>query len=95
MEDVIQVTQVIGWIYAGALRGFGNTKIGFWLNAFTGWCIRTPGLILAVRVLDMPLTKAYWVIGIEIVVRFVLFWIYYKRYRRNVVPTMAHAAERA
>jgi putative MATE family efflux protein len=95
VEAVIQVPQVIGWIYAGALRGFGNTKIGFWLNAFTGWCIRTPGLILAVRVLDMPLTKAYWVIGIEIVVRFVLFWIYYKRYRRNVVPTMVHAAERA
>jgi len=79
VEASIQVPQVIGWIYAGALRGVGNTKTGFYLNAITSWGIRVPGMLIAVHLLKLPLTKAYIVVGIEIAVRSLLFWISYRR----------------
>ena len=82
VEASIQVPQVIGWIYAGALRGVGNTKTGFYLNTITSWGIRAPGMILAVRVFHLPLTKAYMVVGVEIVVRSLLFWLSYRKSRR-------------
>ena len=83
VEAAIQVPQVIGWIYAGALRGVGNTKTGFYLTALTSWGIRAPGMIIAVRLLGLPLTKAYTVVGIEITVRCLLFWIYYRKSRKQ------------
>lgn len=78
VEAVIQVPQVIGWIYSGALRGAGDTKAIFYISAATNWGIRTLGLILAIRVLDMQLGDAYIVVAIEITIRMVLFYLRYK-----------------
>lgn len=77
-EASIQVPQVIGWIYSGALRGAGDTKSIFYINAAANWGIRTAGLLLAIRVFHMQLTDAYVVVATEITVRAVLFWIRYR-----------------
>lgn len=78
VEASIQVPQVIGWIYSGALRGAGDTKVIFYISAATNWGIRTLGLVLAIRVFGLHLEDAYIVVGIEITLRMVL---YYLRYR--------------
>lgn len=84
IEAVIQVPQVIGWIYAGALRGVGNTKAGFYFNAITSWGIRTPGIILAIRLFGTTLPVAYRVVALEISARMVLFFLCYRNYRRDI-----------
>lgn len=84
VEASIQVPQVIGWIYSGALRGMGNTKIGFYLNAITSWGIRTPAMMIAIHLMGLPLTRAYWCMGVEIAVRSLLFHICYRKYRNTV-----------
>lgn len=84
VEASIQVPQVLGWIYGGALRGVGNTRIGFVLNAITSWGIMVPGMVLGIRLFGLPLEQVYWVIGVEIVVRSVMFWRCYKHYRQDI-----------
>ena len=84
VEACIQVPQVIGWIYSGALRGMGNTKPSFYLNAITSWCIRAPAMVISIRLLDLTLVQAYWWIGFEIAVRSLLFHFCYRKYRKTV-----------
>ncbi|MBQ4050668.1 MAG: MATE family efflux transporter [Oscillospiraceae bacterium] len=78
VEASIQVPQVIGWIYSGALRGAGDTKSIFYINAAANWGIRTAGLLIAIRVLHLQLTTAYIVVAVEITVRAVLFYLRYR-----------------
>ena len=94
VEAVIQVPQVIGWIYSGALRGMGNTRIGFILNAITNWTIMVPGMVLGIRLFGLPLVQVYWVVGVEIVVRSVLFWRCHKYYRRDVAAGDAYVLQK-
>ena len=65
VEASIQVPQVIGWIYSGALRGMGNTKIGFYLNALACWVIRVPYMLIAIHLMNQPLTQAYLCVAVE------------------------------
>ena len=90
VEASIQIPQIIGWIYSGALRGMGNTKIGFYLNAITSWCIRAPFMVIAIRVLGLQLTQAYWCMGFEIAVRSLLFHFCFRKYRNTVVAQIAN-----
>jgi len=78
VEAAIQVPQVMGWIYSGALQGAGDTRIIFYINAATNWGIRTAGMLVAIRLLHMPLVEAYIVVGVEISLRMVLFWLRYR-----------------
>ena len=78
VEASIQVPQLIGWIYSGALQGAGDTKVIFYINAATNWGIRTTGMLVAIRLLHMPLVEAYIVVGVEISLRMVLFWLRYR-----------------
>ena len=89
VEASIQVPQVIGWIYSGALRGMGNTKTGFYLNAITSWCIRAPAMIISIRLMGLTLVQAYWWIGFEIAVRSLLFHFCYRKYRKTVAAQFA------
>ena len=79
VEAAIQVPQVIGWVYSGALRGAGDTGVIFYINAATNWGIRTLGMLLGIRFFGLNLADAYIVVGVEITVRMVLFYIRYKR----------------
>ena len=91
VEASIQVPQVIGWIYSGALRGAGDTGVIFYINAATNWGIRTAGMLVAIRLLGMPLADAYIVVGIEISLRAVLF---YWRYRGGKWKTVMQDMEK-
>ena len=52
---VIQPVQTVAWIYAGALRGAGDTRWPFYITAICNWSIRTLGSFLCVRVFKLGL----------------------------------------
>lgn len=54
----IQAPQVISWVFAGALRGAGDTKWPFYINAAGNWIIRALGALLCIRVFGMGLPEA-------------------------------------
>lgn len=91
VEAAIQVPQVIGWIYSGALRGAGDTGVIFYINAATNWGIRTLGMLLGIRVFGLQLEQAYIVVAVEITVRMVLF---YFRYRGGKWKTVMQRMEK-
>ena len=53
----IQPVQTVAWIYAGALRGAGDTKWPFYITAVCNWGIRTLGAWLCVRVFHLGLPE--------------------------------------
>lgn len=86
VEASIQIPQVIGWIYSGALQGSGDTGVLFYINAATNWGIRTLGMLLGIRVFGLVLEQIYIVVGVEITVRMFLFYLRYKSGRwKNVL----------
>lgn len=91
VEASIQVPQVIGWIYSGALRGAGDTGVIFYINAATNWGIRTLGMLLGIRLFGLQLEQAYIVVAVEITVRMVLF---YFRYRSGQWKTVMQRMEK-
>lgn len=78
VEASIQVPQVIGFIYSGTLQGAGDTGVIFAINASTQWGIRVAFMVLAINVFGMTLPQAYIVVGFEIAVRTVLYWLRYR-----------------
>ena len=54
----IQPIQTSAWIFAGALRGAGDTKWPFYITAASNWGIRTLGVYLLIRVFGLGLPHA-------------------------------------
>ena len=54
----IQPVQTVAWIYAGALRGAGDTRWPFYITAACNWGIRTVGVYLCIRVFGLGLPEA-------------------------------------
>ena len=54
----IQPIQTVAWIYAGALRGAGDTKWPFYITAACNWGVRTLGAWLCIRVFHLGLPQA-------------------------------------
>lgn len=54
----VQPIQVIAWIFAGALRGAGDTKWPFYITAAGNWLIRALGAMLCIRVFGLGLAEA-------------------------------------
>ena len=54
----IQPIQAMAWIFAGALRGAGDTKGPFYITAICTWGIRTLGAFLVIRLFHMGLPEA-------------------------------------
>ena len=80
----MQIPQVMGWIYAGVLRGAGDTKFNFYITAATNWLIRTVGCVLVIRAFHLGLVQIQYVILAEIIARLgMLYW----RYRTGIWKT--------
>ena len=54
----VQPFQCGAWIYAGALRGAGDTKYPMYITVCCNWGIRTLGAVLCIRVLGLGLPAA-------------------------------------
>ena len=91
VEASIQVPQLIGWIYSGALQGAGDTKVIFYINAATNWGIRTLFMVLGIRLFGLQLEQAYIVVAFEITLRTIIF---YFRYRSGHWKTVMQRMEK-
>lgn len=74
----IQPIQIIAWIYAGAMRGAGDTKWAFYITAFTNWTFRALGVVLVIRVFDMDLPRAVACMCLDQAARAVLMYMRYR-----------------
>ena len=54
----VQPIQTMAWIFAGSLRGAGDTKWPFYITAVCNWGIRTLGAFLCIRVFGLGLPEA-------------------------------------
>nr|SIP63218.1 MATE efflux family protein [uncultured bacterium] len=74
----IQPIQTAAWVFAGALRGAGDTKWPFYITAFCNWGIRTAGVYLCVRVFHLGLPYAVLCMCIDNLVRCICTWLRFR-----------------
>jgi len=54
----VQPIQAGAWIFAGALRGAGDTKWPFYITLICNWALRTLGAVLCISILHLGLPAA-------------------------------------
>ena len=74
----IQPVQIIAWIYAGAMRGAGDTKFAFYITALTNWTFRALGVMLTIRVFNLQLPQAVACMCLDQAARAVLMYLRYR-----------------
>jgi Na+-driven multidrug efflux pump len=75
---LIQVPQMAAWVFAGLLRGSGDTKVCFYITASTNWGVRTLFSVIAVRLFNLPLIAVVYVMCVEILIRLAVLYLRYK-----------------
>ena len=94
LMGIIQAPQLAAWVFAGVLRGAGDTTVNFYISAATNWGIRTLFSIVAVRLFGMDLYATYVIVAIEVVVRtFALYLRYRSGKWKTIMKTPAAKAE--
>jgi len=78
LMGIIQIPQLMAWVFGGALRGAGDTRSIFYITAATNWGVRTLFSVLAIRVLHMDLYATYVVMTAEILARLALLYLRYR-----------------
>ena len=76
--SVIQPVQTAAWIFAGGLRGAGDTKWPFYITAVCNWGIRTLGDVLLIVFLGFGLPATIVCACVDNTVRCVWMWIRFK-----------------
>lgn len=74
----VQPVQVVAWIYAGAMRGAGDTRFAFYITAFTNWTFRALGVLLVIRVFGLQLPHAVACMCLDQAARAVLMYLRYR-----------------
>ncbi len=75
---VIQIPQMIAMVFAGALRGAGDSKSTFAITFISTWGVRVLGSVICVRFLNLGLPAACVCMCTDNVVRCLLFFLRYK-----------------
>lgn len=75
---IIQPIQMAAWIFSGVLRGSGDTKSVFYVNAATNWGVRTLGSVLAIRYFNCGIYSAQVFLCVEITVRLICMYLRYR-----------------
>lgn len=74
----LQPIQVTAWVFSGALKGAGDTKITFYITAVCSWLIRTLGAFVCIKVFGFGLREAVFCMFADSAVRMVLLFIRFK-----------------
>ena len=75
---VMQIPQVLCWVFGGVLRGAGDTKYNFYVTASTNWLIRTLFSILLIRVFHLGVVEIHYVMVVECLVRLFFLFLRYR-----------------
>jgi len=92
---IIQPVQIIAWIYAGAMRGAGDTKYAFYITALTNWTFRALGVVLAIRVFGLQLPHAVAFMCLDQAARAVLMFLRYRSGKWMLAIRDKHTKEEA
>ncbi|UYP00150.1 MATE family efflux transporter [Oceanotoga sp. DSM 15011] len=79
-----QTTMAISMVYAGALKGYGDTKTPFFISLFTNWAIRLPLIFVSVFLLKLPLEYVWGIMVIQWFIDAVLHFIMFKKKMQGV-----------
>jgi len=82
----VQPIQSMAWIFAGALRGAGDTRWPFYITAICNWTIRTAGSCLCVYALGLGLPATIVCMCLDNTVRCIWLWIRFRNGKwKNVI----------
>lgn len=76
--SVIQPIQSMAWIFAGALRGAGDTKWPFYITAICNWGIRTLGVVICIYVLGLSLPSTIVCMCLDNTARCIWMWLRFR-----------------
>jgi len=75
LQAFFQAFQSTSWIFAGALRGAGDTRTPFYVTAVTTWGVRAAGTMIAITYFGAGLMASLWFIFADITIRAIAFGI--------------------
>ena len=78
MVAIVQPFLAAAIIFAGALRGAGDTRYPMFVNGASAWCIRVPLAYLLAHVLGLGLTGAWMAMIIDLTVRGTLEFVRFR-----------------
>jgi len=90
-----QPIQATGWIYAGALRGAGDTRWPLYITASCNWSLRVLGAILCIRVLGLGLPEAVVCMCLDLSARAVFMFLRFRTGRWKTAIKDRHTAKAA
>ena len=73
-----QPFQLVCSVFAGALRGAGDTRSTFLYIAVSTWFFRVAGSLLSIRVFGMDVTAIAWFFGLDMALRSLLFFLRFR-----------------
>lgn len=76
--SVIQPIQSMAWIFAGALRGAGDTKWPFYITAICNWGIRTLGVVICIYVFHLSLPATIVCMCLDNTARCIWMWLRFR-----------------
>ena len=79
LMGLVQVPQLISGIFNGALRGAGDTKAPMYIGGIGLWGIRLPFSFILSKWLDMGIVGVWWAMVLDLVARFILSTMRYKK----------------
>lgn len=74
----VQPIQSMAWIFAGALRGAGDTKWPFYITAICNWGIRTLGVVICIYVLGLSLPATIVCMCLDNTARCIWMWLRFR-----------------
>ena len=76
--SIIQPIQSMAWIFAGALRGAGDTKWPFYITAICNWGIRTLGVVICIYVFHFSLPSTIVCMCLDNTARCIWMWLRFR-----------------
>ena len=73
-----QPIQATGWIYAGGLRGAGDTRWPLYITASCNWALRVLGAVLCIRILGLGLPEAVVCMCLDLSARAVFMFLRFR-----------------
>lgn len=77
--SVIQPIQSMAWIFAGALRGAGDTKWPFYITAICNWGIRTVGATICIYALGLGHASTIVCMCLDNAARCIWLWVRFRK----------------
>jgi len=81
MVGLVQPLLAANFVYAGALRGAGDTVKPLLIKLISPWCVRLPLTLLLLFVFDWGLNGAWLALSIDLGLQGVLGWWFFRRGR--------------